>query len=192
MSAEATEPWPDLPYEWTETDIADMPDNGCRYEVIDGELIVTPPASWPHQRISVGLLEQFQAALPEGWWCGYRVGLRVAEQRLISDLVVLRGSPPNTEDIYTEADVALVVEIESRSTKFRDQRDKLVAYATAGIPVYLRVERGPHGPVVHVHSQPANGVYHQTLTVLTDERLELTEPFPFTVAPATIVPGLVS
>lgn len=192
MSAEAVDPWPDLTYEWTEADIAGMPENGCRYEIIDGELIVTPPAGWPHQRIGMGLLQQLEKALPDGWWCGYKVGLRVAGQRLVPDLVVLEGEPPDTEEVYAEAEVALIVEIESRSTKFRDRRDKPLAYASTGIPVYLRVERGPHGPVVQVHSRPANGVYHQTLTVLTDERLELTEPFPFTVAPATIDPGLVS
>src|SRR5579884_4475275 len=32
------------------TDIWDTPDDGKRYEVIDGELYVTPPPKWGHQR----------------------------------------------------------------------------------------------------------------------------------------------
>ena len=35
--------------EWTVDDLADMPDDGQRYEVIDGELLVTPSPSLRHQ-----------------------------------------------------------------------------------------------------------------------------------------------
>jgi Uma2 family endonuclease len=36
--------------EWTAEDLLDMPDDGQRYEVIDGELFVTPSPSRDHQR----------------------------------------------------------------------------------------------------------------------------------------------
>jgi Uma2 family endonuclease len=39
---------PDL-REWTVADLADLPDDGQRYEVIDGELFVTPAPSLRHQ-----------------------------------------------------------------------------------------------------------------------------------------------
>ena len=32
--------------EWTTDDLLDMPDDGQRYEVIDGELFVSPPRRW--------------------------------------------------------------------------------------------------------------------------------------------------
>jgi Uma2 family endonuclease len=35
--------------QWTADDIQDMPDDGQRYEVIDGELFVTPAPSFDHQ-----------------------------------------------------------------------------------------------------------------------------------------------
>src|SRR3954469_14673547 len=41
---------PTLKRRWTVDDLEDLPDDGQRYEVIDGELFVTPAPSWPHQR----------------------------------------------------------------------------------------------------------------------------------------------
>jgi Uma2 family endonuclease len=35
---------------WTVADLEDLPDDGNRYEVIDGELFVTPAPTWTHQR----------------------------------------------------------------------------------------------------------------------------------------------
>ncbi len=34
---------------WTVDDLQELPDDGNRYEVIDGELLVTPAPSWIHQ-----------------------------------------------------------------------------------------------------------------------------------------------
>lgn len=34
---------------WTVDDIEGLPDNGNRYEIIDGELIVTRASHWDHQ-----------------------------------------------------------------------------------------------------------------------------------------------
>ena len=41
---------PTLKRRWTADDLADLPDDGQRYEVIDGELFVTPAPSLRHQR----------------------------------------------------------------------------------------------------------------------------------------------
>ena len=41
---------PAQPTEWTVDMVRALPDDGNRYEVIDGELFVTPSPSWTHQR----------------------------------------------------------------------------------------------------------------------------------------------
>ena len=41
---------PSLKRTWTVDDLQDLPDDGNRYEVIDGELFVTPASSLTHQR----------------------------------------------------------------------------------------------------------------------------------------------
>ena len=35
---------------WTTSDIALLPDNGTRYEIIDGELYISRQLHWHHQR----------------------------------------------------------------------------------------------------------------------------------------------
>lgn len=35
---------------WTTADLELLPDNGNRYEIIDGELLVTRVPHWSHQR----------------------------------------------------------------------------------------------------------------------------------------------
>ncbi|HSH76314.1 MAG TPA: Uma2 family endonuclease, partial [Longimicrobiales bacterium] len=45
----------ELRYDWTYSDYARLPDDGNRYEVIDGELLVTPSPSPLHQRVAFRL-----------------------------------------------------------------------------------------------------------------------------------------
>jgi Uma2 family endonuclease len=46
---------PTLQRRWTVADLDDLPDDGNRYEVIDGELFVTPAPSFRHQEAVVAL-----------------------------------------------------------------------------------------------------------------------------------------
>ncbi|HEY6827536.1 MAG TPA: Uma2 family endonuclease, partial [Gemmatimonadaceae bacterium] len=46
--------------QWTVDDLQDLPDDGQRYEVIDGELFVTPAPSFRHQR-ALGVLHRLLA-----------------------------------------------------------------------------------------------------------------------------------
>ena len=40
--------------DWTVDELAQLPDDGNRYEVLDGALLVTPAPSFGHQRASIG------------------------------------------------------------------------------------------------------------------------------------------
>ena len=41
---------PKLTRKWTADDLLDLPNDGSRYEIIDGALFVTPAPSFAHQR----------------------------------------------------------------------------------------------------------------------------------------------
>ena len=47
---------PAQPTEWTVKMVRALPDDGNRYEVVGGELFVTPAATWTHQRAVSELL----------------------------------------------------------------------------------------------------------------------------------------
>src|SRR6266516_6363381 len=45
-------------------DLEAMPDDGRRYELIDGELLVTPAPAWAHQEAAITLTELLRSACP--------------------------------------------------------------------------------------------------------------------------------
>lgn len=51
---------------WTYEDYLALPDDGNRYEIIEGELYVTPAPNTDHQHIS-GELYFLKAGVPEYW-----------------------------------------------------------------------------------------------------------------------------
>jgi len=167
---------------WTETDLAELPDDGSRYEIIDGRLYVVPPAGEVHNSRGVSLISQLAAAAPPGWRVLYEIGLAIGEDRFVPDLVVL---PPGTpvaaadfNDVH-RVNPALVVEIASRSTQTTDAGDKMIAYARGGIPAYWRVTRDG---AIHIHQLMEPGVYTLVATVAVGETHDVLWPFKVTLA----------
>jgi Uma2 family endonuclease len=126
-------------------DIWDVPDDGKRYEVIDGELYMTTAPDLDHQRPSgnlFGFIWSYLRVHPVGEIYSAPVGLILDDENgLQPDLVyvsqeragiltrrVIRGTPD------------LVVEVLSPSTAARDRGVKLRRYAAAGVPHYWLVE----------------------------------------------------
>lgn len=52
---------------FTRADLAEMPDDGHRYELIDGALIVTAAPSFRHQQVLGELYAQIKASCPAGF-----------------------------------------------------------------------------------------------------------------------------
>jgi Uma2 family endonuclease len=128
---------------WTRTDLARLPDDGNRYEVLDGELLVTPQASVRHQRIATG----FVLALAP--YCalhdiGFVVGpgaVPFGKNELQPDVQVIPGPPPPAKTEWTALPLPLlVIEILSDSTSRRDLGVKLEAYMRLGVPAYWVVD----------------------------------------------------
>jgi Uma2 family endonuclease len=113
-----------------------------RFELTEGNLLIMPPGTWRHQKIS-GLM--FTWFLTHGYTDQVNVapGVRTATDNLngrIPDLVVTTG-PIADEIVWLPADkVALAVEIVSKGSERMDRWLKPVEYAEAGIPLFWRVE----------------------------------------------------
>lgn len=55
------------PGRWRFDDLADLPDDDRRYEVVDGRLVVTPPPGQRHQAVGALLLRQLVTQCPSAW-----------------------------------------------------------------------------------------------------------------------------
>jgi Uma2 family endonuclease len=126
-------------------DIWDTPDDGKRYEVIDGELFVTPPPVWGHQYASSRLhiyVGQHVYANRLGALVSAPVGVVLDDENgLQPDLVYVSAERAGIiSERGIEGAPDLVVEILSPSTRARDLGIKLRRYANAGVPHYWVVD----------------------------------------------------
>jgi Uma2 family endonuclease len=131
---------PELRYDWTYSDYARLPDDGNRYEVIDGELLVTPSPSPLHQRIVFRL-----AMALDSYVARHGLGLVIPDVDLLFQtgqflrpdlLVVPAGARYAITNRGIEAVPLLVVEILSPTSGAIDRVKKPVRYGDFGIPEY--------------------------------------------------------
>lgn len=173
---------PDGP--WSEPDLHLFPQDGHRYEVVDGCLHVTPPADATHESTVDSLVALLRGAAPAGWWACTRLGIGIGASNLVPDVTVLR--PYASGAIWNDpADVALVVEVETPASRSFDRLLKPALYAQAGIAAYWRVERDRGAPAVAVYHRIADGSYALQDTVQGADAVLLDMPFPVRLAPST-------
>lgn len=133
------------PAPYTVHDLPAMPDDGNRYEVLDGQLIVSPSPTAPHQRIAYRLTSILDGAAPNGIDIIQGITVRCGDdnQGLIPDIVITKIDAMELDHTVDAADVLAVVEVVSPGSRTIDRNSKPVIYAAAGIPVYWRVETAP-------------------------------------------------
>ena len=126
---------------WTAAMLATLPDDGQRYEVIDGELFVTPAPSYAHGRIVVALAALFRAFLARSTHAEVMVapadvgaGDGTSVQPDLFILPLDDGMP--VEGPAELSELLLVVEVLSPATAGRDRYRKRVTYQQAGVPEY--------------------------------------------------------
>jgi Uma2 family endonuclease len=125
---------------WTIEQLDRLPDDGNRYEVLDGELLVTPAPSDVHEAILEWLdstLRPFVKANGLGS-IQHRGVIQIAGSQLEPDLVIRPTAPLRG---WANAPLpSLVVEVLSRSTCDRDLGKKREFYAANGIAEYWIVD----------------------------------------------------
>jgi Uma2 family endonuclease len=158
---------------------------GYRAELIDGEIVVTPPPNGNHQRVIWQVLEQVIRNSSTSMAYSGHSGLVVPSRgipdkgRFIPDgifapaeLDVLRDAPS-----WMPADgIELVLEVTSSRAEL-DREAKRRGYAGAEIPSYLLVDRERRR--VTLFSHPVRGDYSRTLAADFGDKLDLPKPFDF-------------
>ena len=133
--------------EWTYEEYAAMPEDGHRYEVVNGVLYMAPSPTWGHQSIAL----EIAACLRE---CVQKVGrgkvaiapldVELSSKNVVQPdvLVVLNEHLDRITNSRVIGAPDLVVEVVSPSTARHDLGEKLSAYARAGVPEYWIVTPG--------------------------------------------------
>ena len=129
---------------WTYDDLLALPDDGRRWEIIEGVLYEMSGASWIHQMLVAGLLR---------FWFGIAdsVGATVvgspvdvffpgASPVQPDILLLLPSNPATVSKRGLEGAPDLVVEILSPSTRGHDALTKRALYARAGVREYWLVD----------------------------------------------------
>ena len=164
----------------TYDDLRRMPDDGYRYEIINGELLVSPSPTTHHQRLVYALSRMIGDVVDQDRLgrilpgpVDVRLGMHtivvpdllfIRAERLAIDKKTLVDGPPD-----------LVVEIASPSTRGRDNVQKAAVYAEAGVPEYWQPDPEQQTFRMQVLS---DGIYHDVAPV--DGRFH-----------STVIPGLV-
>lgn len=133
---------------WTYDDLLALPDDGKRYEIVDGELVEMTGASFLHQHIQsmlIQLIGFFLRSRDIGVVVGPPLDVRLTPSFVFQpDLVIiLRGNPSwphlnNLGRLDTAPDVA--IEILSPSTRGYDIIRKSTLYASFGVREYWIVD----------------------------------------------------
>lgn len=129
---------------WTLEELHSLPDDGNKYELIRGQLFVTPAPTDPHETAGARLtrlLDRYVERQGLGYVYRPRAVVRFEDSEVEPDLMVRQPHPnPDDPDWATAPTPSLVVEIASRSTRRRDREEKRALYMDAGVPEYWIVD----------------------------------------------------
>jgi Uma2 family endonuclease len=170
---------------FTVHDLEGMPDDGRRYELIDGELLVSPAPGLRHQTISYQLHRLLDDACPGDM---YVIAAPFAVQTDISnevqpDVLVARFDDLTEKNLPTAP--MLAVEVLSPNGRLIDLNLKRAAYERMGTPSYWVLD--PSVPDLLVLELDIDGRYVVVARVAGDEPFEANRPFQVRVVPAELL-----
>jgi Uma2 family endonuclease len=170
---------------FTVEDLEDMPDDGFRYELDDGVLIVSPAPSNLHQLVVTRLSVLLSTACPAELLVMSGPGVNITRfQHRVPDVAVIRTG--SFTEMFLGDPPVLAVEVASPRTRLYDLSRKKDVYEQFGIRSYWIVEPGPEKPGLTVF-ELRRGRYAQTAHVAGSDSLGIVRPFPVTIVPADLV-----
>lgn len=161
-----------------------IPDNGCRHELLDGVLVMTPAPRAPHQDIVAQLMILLHRSAPR--WAKVMIApfdVVLGDQTVLEPDVIVARRADVTEENLPGAPL-LAVEVLSPSTRFFDLGRKKALLEEAGCPSYWVID--PVGPEVTAW-ELIDKRYAEVARVGPQETWTATTPFPVTITPATLL-----
>lgn len=135
---------PAVANDWTAEMVRALPDDGIRYEVVDGELLVTPAPQLPHQSVVGELFARVREYL-RSQKVAYQflspADVELDPRTLVQpDLFVVPTAERKPRSWTEMGDLLLAVEVLSPGTARYDRQVKRRRYQRAGIPEYWIVD----------------------------------------------------
>jgi Uma2 family endonuclease len=171
---------------WTVDDLEALPDDGFKYELFDGSLVVTPPPHADHSVVAWKLrrLLEAQAPVDIAVLQDSGVAARRRNSAYAPDLVIVPTARLDAAlpDYLGPADTLAVIEVLSPGGRGRDLILKRHDYAAAGIPLYWIVD--PQARTLTVLTLAEAETYTESAVVLAGQRWSTDLPFPLVLDPA--------
>jgi Uma2 family endonuclease len=182
---------------FTWADLQTLPDDRFRWELVDGQLLVTPSPAGRHQYAVAQLHLVLHAACPDDFLVTLAPYDWVVSQGtvFVPDLMVVRRDEFDPDGPFTGTPL-LVVEVRSPSTAATDRTLKRQQYEQHGASAYWLVDPGgpgggAAGETVRVPSLTVlrlrDGVYVEEASVSGDDAHDANFPFPVAVVPGRLV-----
>lgn len=174
--------------DWTVDDLAALPDDGFRYELVDGVLLVSAAPVPDHQRAARGIFRLLDRACLAS---GDDVEVFFApldfqptrRRSLEPDVLVVRTEDVGAKNVTRP--LLLAVEVLSPGTRAVDLTLKRHVYEESGVRSYWLVD--PAAPSVTVLELGADGRYREVGRVEGDRPTTVDVPFPVTVVPSALL-----
>lgn len=147
---------------WRYSDLFALPDDGARYEIIDGELYEMPSPTWAHASVIAGLITllipvvqrlgaQWRTAPLDVFFSG-------ADPVQPDLIVLLPGSRARPVRRGVEGPPDLLIEVLSPSNRSHDQVRKRALYASGGVREYWIVD--PDAATIEIIGADGETVQH--------------------------------
>jgi Uma2 family endonuclease len=180
------ETWPGFGGPITVADLDRLPDDGHRYELVDGVLVVSPRPTTVHQAVAGRLYGILSAMCPDDCLVVPEPAVQLGEEtELAPDLVVVHLDEVGGAKFT--APPLLVVEVRSPSTALIDLNRKKAVYEKFGVPSYWIVDPEPSRPELTVFELRESGY---VLEATSTQPVTVSRPFTVTIAPADLTRGL--
>jgi Uma2 family endonuclease len=178
--------WPGAGHPFTVAELDRMPDDGHRYELLDGALVVSPRPTTIHQFAAGRLFRVLDEACPQDLCVLPEPAVQLGPQTEFNpDLVVVPLDEVGGAKFT--APPLLAVEIRSPSTALIDLNRKRDAYERFGVPSYWIVNPDPAQPEVTVF-ELRDGRY--IAEQKSAQPFTVGQPFPVTITPAALTSRL--